>query len=131
MIGIFSQSSLSKLNNTDKEKHVVLIENHEDESKIYSDQKWNEVVSKNISKKLKGVPVDKIAINKDGKGCMFFPSKDAQEKAKQALDNDFKVVTSSKSRRSVLPKLKIFNVDIDDKGTLRTAILEKNRESIS
>ena len=123
-----AKSSPLAKNNTDKEKHVILIENDEDENKAYTDQKWNEVVSKNISKKLKGIPVDKTSVNREGKGCMFFPSKDAQEKAKQALDNDFKVVTSSKAKRSVLPKLKIFNVDINDKDILKNCILEKNPE---
>ena len=47
------------------------------------------MVSKSISKKLKGIPVDKTVVNKDGKGCMYFPSKVAQEKAKEALDNDY------------------------------------------
>ena len=121
-----SESTLE--NSINKDKHVILIENDDDETKVYTDKKWNEVVSKNISKKLKGIPVDKTAVNRDGKGCMFFPSKDAQQKAKLALDSDFKVVTSSKPKRSVMPKLKIYNVEIDDKEYLKTCILEKNPE---
>ena len=111
------------------DSHVIIVENNEEASEnVYTNEKWNEVVSKNISKKLKGIPVNKTSVNKEGKGCVFFPSKDAQEKAKQALKEDFKVVVSSKSKRSVLPKLKIYNIDIEDKDHLKACILEKNPE---
>ena len=83
-----------------KENHIILVENDEgsDGDTAYTTEKWNEVVSKSISKKLiKRIPFDKTVVNKDGKGCVFFPSKVTQEKAKEALDNDYKVVTSSKA----------------------------------
>ena len=115
----------------DHENHVIVVENEEEGENGYTKQKWSEVVSKNISEKLKGIPVDKTSINKDGKGCVFFPSKDAQEKAKQALDTDFKVVSSSKPKRNVMPKLKIFNVETDNKDKLTECIIEKNHEIAS
>ena len=58
----------------DHENHVIVVENEEEGENGYTEQKWSEVVSKNISEKLKGIPVDKTSINKDGKGCVFFPS---------------------------------------------------------
>ena len=125
------ENDIISVTTKDKENHIILVENDEgtDGDTAYTTEKWNEVVSKSISKKLKGIPVDKTVVNKDGKGCMFFSSKVAQEKAKEALDNEYKVVTSSKAKRSVLPKLKIFNVDIDTtKEELKKCIIEKNHE---
>ena len=112
-------------------KHVVILQDKCDESEVYSDVSWNEVVSRKLKSKLKNVPVERTVLSKEGKGCLFFPNKDAQEKAKNVLQEEFKVTVDSKPRKSIMPKMKIMNVDTDvyqDKDVLRQEILQKNEE---
>lgn len=102
--------------------------NEDEDNTSYTKQQWSDVVANGISKKLKDIPVEGTTINKEGKGCVFFPSKEAQEKAKQVLNDDFTLVSKSKPKRNVLPKLKIFNVNFTDKDVLMACIIEKNNE---
>ena len=62
-----------------KEKHVIVIHGENDQDNTFSgfgENKWNEVVRKNVSTKLKDISVEKSLRTKDGKGCIFLP--DAQ-----------------------------------------------------
>ena len=129
-LNVVANSKKNDMPKMNEVKHVLTVENKDDGEK-FTQQKWNEVVSSNISKKLKEIPVEKTVISKEGKGCVFFPSKEAQNTAKQALENDFKVVSSTKSKRSLLPKLKLIDLDTDvynTKEVLKSAILEKNAD---
>ena len=114
---------------TNTEKHVVILEDKDDEANGFSVSTWNEVVKKKLSKSLKNVPIEKSVLSKQGKGCLILPTKDAQQKAKIALENDFCVSVESKPKKNILPKMKVYNIDTNyyrDKVTLRQVILEKN-----
>ena len=69
-------------------------------------------------------------MTKTGQGCLFFPSKDDQEKAQTVLEQDYKLSLSTKKKRSLLPKLKIMRIGSsykkEDKEVLKLGLLEKN-----
>ena len=111
----------------EKEKFTLLIEKGNDE--VFNKESWSEVTKRNISHKLKNVPVKKAAVTKEGQGYLLLPSKEAQDQAEMALKEDFNVTKAVKSQSMILPKLKIFDVDDfskDDKSLLKNAIVEKN-----
>ena len=67
----------------------------------------------------------------EGKGCLILPNKEAQLKAKAALEKDFMVAVDSKPKKAILPKMKVYNIDsnlYNDKTLLKQAILEKNEK---
>ena len=122
VVDLCSQSS-------EKEKHVVILQDKDEDADGYSASAWNEVVRKKLSTSLKNIPVTKSVLSKEGKGCLILPNKEAQQNAKAALENDFCVVVDSKPKKRILPKMKVYNIDSDlynDKLALRQAILEKN-----
>ena len=111
------------------EKHVMFVENKDSENPSFGKEGWNIVCRRNLKTSLKNVPVLKTKLSKEGKGCVFFPDKEAMQQAKSALENDFTVTTDSKLKRSVMPKIKVFNVDTqryNNKEVLQQSILEKN-----
>ena len=115
----------------DGKKHVILLECKDTDAQAYNTGSWSEIVKKKVAPTLKSVPVQKSVLSKDGKGCLFFPNQKAQQDAKIALESDFNVSTATKSKKSLFPKLKIFNIDNDiytEKQELRQAILDKNSE---
>ena len=119
----------SKAEPTVEEKHIVLVENKDQNATNFDSMGWNQVVQKTLAPKLKNVPIEKAILSKDGKGCIFLPNKKAQEEVKSALENEFNVSTASKPRKSILPKLKLIDIDVDkyhDKSELRSSILAKN-----
>ena len=113
------------------EKHVVFVDMKDDTEEPFDERGWNDVVKTKLTPTLKKVPIVKTVLNKAGKGCIILPDKEAQEDVKSVLENEFKVTTSTKPRKNVLPKLKVYNIDVDkyqDKSELCSAILEKNPE---
>ena len=108
-------------------KHSILIEQQNDE--VFDKDAWNTVVKRNITEKLKSVPVKKSTITKSGQGCLVFPTKEDQEKAELVLKNDFKVTMSTKNPTKLMPKIKVFDLHSFVKGEtskLKDAILLKN-----
>ena len=119
--------------NQNEEKHVIVLENKDPSEPKFDQAAWNEVVKTKLSPKFKNVPIEKAMLCKDGKGRIFVSDKAVQNEVKSALEHDdtFTVTSNSKPRRSVDPKLKIYNVNTSkytDKTLLRSAILEKNGE---
>ena len=115
----------------DEEKHVVYVESKDESIENFDSNAWTDVVKGKLAPSLKKVPIVKAALNKQGKGCLILPNKKAQEEVRSALENDFKVSVSSKPKKHLLPKLKIYNIDVDkynDKSILRSALLEKNTQ---
>ena len=111
-----------------KEKHVIILKDKDGALK-YNEQKWSTIVKGTLESKLKDVPVNRSLLSKTGQGCLFFPNKKAQEEAKSLLEPLFKVTSSSKPAKDVLPKIKVFDINTDvyhDKITLKQAILDKN-----
>ena len=111
------------------DERVLLVENGDTEDGNFTNEKWSEVAKRNISKKLKNVPVVKNVVSKSGKGCLILPSEDALNKAKNALKNDFTVKTQERKINKIMPRLKIHNLDLPDcesKEQLLDMILTKN-----
>ena len=126
-----TESSVSQKLPEDEKKHVIILESKDTDAQVYNTGSWSEVVKKKITPTLKSVPVQKTVLSKDGKGCLFFPNQKAQQEAKLALESDFNVSTATKSKKSVFPKLKIYNINNDiytEKQELRQAILDKNSD---
>lgn len=108
-------------------KHSVLIKQQNDEA--FDETAWNDVVKRNITQKLKSVPVKKSSLTKAGHGYLTFPTKEDQEKAEIALKSDFNITVSTKQPVKLLPKLKICNLysySRNEKDELKEAILFKN-----
>ena len=99
-----------------KEKHVIVIHGENDQDNTFSgfgENKWNEVVRKNVSTKLKGISVEKSLRTKDGKGCIFLPDAQTMVKVKTVLEKEYNVEASSKKAQKNLlyPKMRIYDID--------------------
>ena len=113
------------------EKHVLAVDgsNEDSNDKILPDT-WSQVVKSDISEKLKNVPVSKTVLSKNGKGCIFLPDEKGLKDAKEALSGSYRVNATSKKPTTILPKIKINNVNPDTyKSTdeLKREILAKNK----
>ena len=111
-------------------QHVLVIDNETDDGEIFSTQSWSNVVKNTISNKLKNIPVSKVALNKQGKGCIFLPSENALSEANLALQSDFSVSQSIRKTNDILPKLKIHNLNtelFESVDELQNLIILKNR----
>ena len=113
-------------------KHAVIVENAiGDDVEAFDESSWKEVVKHSMAKKLKSIPVEKTVLTKSGKGCIILPDKNTQDKALDLLrsETDIKVTANSKPKRTVLPKMKILNINpeyLSSKENLKAAICEKN-----
>ena len=113
------------------DKHVIVLKDKDNDSTKFNERTWSNVVNGTLNTELQRIPVNRSVLNKDGHGCLFFPSKEAQAQAKSALEPLFNVTANSKPAKRVMPKIKVFDVDTDtyaDKDTLRQSILHKNTE---
>ena len=114
----------------DKQKHTLVIENDANDGK-FTEEAWTTVVRKNLSNKLKDVPVNKAVLTKNGKGCVMVPDAETLEKAKSALEQDYNVEAQITTHKKSLPKLKIVAVDTftnDQKEELKKELLGKNNK---
>ena len=94
-------------------------------------QSWAQVVSENLSSKLKNIPVSKTNLTNDGTGRLVLPTLEAQKKAEEVLSSDFNLTESQYKPKVILPKLKIVNLNtslIKTADELKVSIIEKNRE---
>ena len=123
-------------NKEDREKfkqttaHTILIKPKDTEENFTKDS-WNKVVQKNIEPKLKNIPVSKALRSKDGKGILFFPTKDLRDKAATNLGDIYKIESQDRNLKTLYPKLKINGIRKEDfqkldKKSLREAIISKN-----
>ena len=114
----------------DEDKHVIVIEDKQDDNKKYDKESWSEVVQSSLSSKLKNIPVHKSLVTKSGQGCLIFPTKNDQEQAQLLLEQEYKVSLTTQQKRQLLPKLKICRINHSykkqDKDVLKMAIQEKN-----
>ena len=117
-------------------RHVVLIHgdnSKDDNSSGFGKNEWTEVVKKNISSKLKHIPIKKSIHTKEGKGCLILHDENVVAQVKDALGEDYNVEAASPKTHSkhIYPKLRIFDLDTDvykkdSLETLRSDILLKN-----
>ena len=106
-----------------------MLENKNDDAEKYNKNSWVDIVRSSISGKLKNIPVKRTNVTKDGQGYILLPSKEAQDQAKLALQDDFTVTKSVTTPKVILPKVVVFDVEDyskDDKTLLIDAIKEKN-----
>ena len=96
----------------DKEKHVIVL-NEKDSDAKFDQTTWSTVVKGTLNDQLKSIPVDKSLLNKSGKGCLFFPNKQARNEAKAILEPLFDVTVDSRPRKNVMPKIKVFDIDTE------------------
>ena len=119
------------------QKHVLIVESDMDKpDEVINETKWSEVIKGSMGGRLKNVPVNKSVFTKDGKACVFLPTKESQEQAKIALEGKYKVVSSTVNQKQVLPKMKICDIDTVryNKGCtkeLHDTILQKNQELLT
>ena len=113
-----------------KEKHVIVLNGKQGEKK-FNEQSWADAVKNTVSNELKSIPVERSVLSKEGNGCLFFPDKESQVQAQNVLNSHFAVEAVTKTQKTILPKIKVFDVDnaiYSDKNVLRQAILDKNPE---
>ena len=113
----------------DESKHVILVQDKNDSQQKFNNKSWADVASA-LNTKLKHIPVQKSLVTKEGQGCLIFPSKDDQEKAQAALQDEFKVSLTTSKKKPLLPKLKVLRINSsykkEDKDVLKLAIVSKN-----
>ena len=119
----------------EKMKPILLIENQtleEDSSIPMSKDQWATVVKRNVTNKLKDIPVNKSSLTSKGRATLTFSSVDARDKAAEILSDDYKVTCHDKSLKKLPPKLKLLGAATDvydqDDEDIITAIRQKNKE---
>ena len=115
----------------EKEKHMIGINGKGDDDQRFNQKSWSTVVKSTVSSELKNIPIEKSLLSKEGNGCLFFPNKDSQMKAQDILQPYFKVEAVTKTRKPIMPKIKVYDVDSElyqEKSNLKQAILDKNPE---
>ena len=139
------QEALNKHSNTEKPledgdepqgtSHTLILENlhssvdeeeAKEEAKI-SEQEWTTMVSKDVKKTLKDVPVLK-ARSTNGAAKLHFKSKEDRDQATEALKTRYKVTPKTEEIKKLDPKVTIYDLgaDITTKELLEEKLLEKN-----
>ena len=99
------ETSLQKKMN----KHSIVV--HNNDNNQFDSVSWADIVNTKISQKLKNVPVSKSVVTRKGEGCIILPDEESKENALKLLQEDFKVTDSSKTKKNVLPKIQIRDID--------------------
>ena len=111
----------------DKEIHSLIIE--DTDNTAFTEQKWSDVLKGSVSEKLHEIPVTKSTLTAKGKGYVVFPDRESRDIAAKALKDDFIVIESDKKLKTLLPKMKIFDLDYfkkDEIEKLKSTIPKKN-----
>ena len=111
--------------------HTILINSENEGETCFSKDSWTEVVKNNIQPQLKSIPVSKAVRSKEGKGVLFFPTKELRNEAALKLKDTFKLEKQDRKLKFLSPKLKISWIpkqyfDEIDKKSLKQSILAKN-----
>ena len=111
--------------------HTILINSENEGETCFSKDSWTEVVKNNIQPQLKSIPVSKAVRSKEGKGVLFFPTKELRNEAALKLKDTFKLEKQDRKLKFLSPKLKISWIpkqyfDEIDKKSLKQSILTKN-----
>ena len=128
----FSGPTVSNVvSDTKKTDHVIVVHGENGENKFsgFDDTKWNEIVKKDLSSKLKSVPIKSSVKTQSGKACLFVDNESAVSQVKEALQSEYNVEVNRSKK--VAPKVKMFNIDTsvyqkDSAEKLKNDILEKN-----
>ena len=109
-------------------KHTLTIKHKpDDETEEITESDWATVVSKDVKRELKAVPVQRASVN-NGAVTLNFPSKVHLDKAQKALSTKYAVSSLSEDRKKLDPKLTLsdINPDVATSEILREKLLEKN-----
>ena len=111
-------------------KEQVLVIDGINKKDIEQGKTFSAALKGNLSNDLKGIPVSKSTISKEGKAILFFPTTESCNNAKDKLQNNYNVKNSDKKQTIILPRLKISNLDTTltqcTKDELRNKLLSKN-----
>ena len=75
-----SGNSIADVNKEIPEKHVIVVKDKENVNSKFNNETWANTVKSTISTELKDIPVERSLLSKSGDGCIFFPSKEVQQK---------------------------------------------------
>ena len=111
-------------------KEQVLVIDGINKKDIEQGKTFSAALKGNLSNDLKGIPVSKSTISKEGKAILFFPTTESCNNAKDKLQTNYNVKNSDKKQTIILPCLKISNLDTTltqcTKDELRNKLLSKN-----
>ncbi|HBK72411.1 MAG TPA: hypothetical protein DDZ39_12285 [Flavobacteriaceae bacterium] len=96
-----------------QESSVIIVhgENNQDDKNLgFTDEKWNDVVKKSLTTKLKNIPIKKTIKTKTGKVCVFVENNE-KENVKEALKDSYNVEIDEIKKKKMYPKMKIYNLD--------------------
>ena len=117
----------------EKRDHVIVVHGEvgEDNFAGFNDNQWNTVVKRNLSSKLKSIPIKNSVKTKDGKACLFVKNEETMNEVKEALKDEYNVETNKAKSKKIYPKLKMFDLDTsvyNENGMdkLKADILDKN-----
>ena len=102
-----------------------------DETKTFSEENWTTIVKNNINPKLTNVQVSKVLRSKEGKGVLFFPTKESRDTAAATLKDTYTLESQDRKVKTLYPKIKISWISKDcftvlDKTTIKDYIFQKN-----
>lgn len=123
-----SDNVIDKVEKSLPTKHTLTIKRKaEEDSEEITESDWVTVVSKDVKRELKAVPVQRASVN-NGTATLNFTSKAHLDKAQKALATKYSVSPSSEDRKKLDPKLTLsdINPDITTAEILREKLLEKN-----
>ena len=131
------ESGKSKVSQNSATVEQVPVERHMLEVKLLSDDasntdgddvtesEWTRVVKKDVTKKLKTVPVVRANKAHNGSAKLEFKTKEDMEEASKVLSNDYRVNSSSEVEKKLDPKITIFEIDADSEVTSKESLLEE------
>ena len=126
-------SSKSHSDNIEKRDHVVVVHGEIGENRFsgFNDNQWNDVVKKNLSTKLKSIPIKKSLKTREGKACLFVENEKTMNDVKEALQDQYNVEVNKAKSKAILPKVKMFDLNTsvytkESTEKLKNDILEKN-----
>ena len=107
---------------------IQVNEEEENEENRMTKQEWSTVVSKDVRKTLKAVPVIKASHPLDGTAKLYFKSKEHMDQAQEALKLKYKVTSKTTEHKKLDPKLTISDLDPDitTADILEEKLFEKN-----
>jgi len=112
-----------------KSDHVIVVSGENGDRDGFNDTQWTDVVKKDLSYKLKSIPIKNTIKTHDGKACLFVEDESTVNDVRNALQSDYNVEVNRSTKR--LPRVKMFDIDtsVYDKNSadkLKNDILEKN-----
>ena len=120
-------------NKVSKVKHSLLIKPNTEGSSNdkFTNSSWAELVKNKLPPKLNNIPVSKSVLTQNGAGYILFPDVESRDRARQSLEDDFKIECNNKTIETIFPKMKITGIDGAKYGKgncseLKEAILQKN-----